>query len=153
METVPAGKYIADVLVPEDQRADFKDWFEILFQPDHALGFEDVINLPQYFAHSQKRRISLVYRPILRRDGSLMSVVVIATDQTEESAAREAQARHQQNYAEMICRIFKERNKFYATLAHLSGFLEATNSLSLTLNDSAPLLRQLHTLKASVKTV
>ncbi len=152
LETVPAGKKIVDVLcVPEEQRTDFQDWFEILFQPDHALGFEDVIRFfPQFFPHSQNRRVSLVYRPIYRRDGPLINVVVIATDQTEEYAAREA-AKRQQAYADMICRIFRERNKFHTTLDHLREFLDETGKRKQTLRDAPAILRQLHTMKATIK--
>jgi signal transduction histidine kinase len=152
LEAVPAGKPIAEVLhVPKAQRTDFKEWFDILFQPDHALGFDDVIKfMPAFFAHSQGRRISLVYRPIYRRDGPLINVVVIATDQTEEYAAREA-AKKQQAYADMICRIFRERNKFHKTLENLREFLDSASSAKLTLNEAPSLLRQLHTLKATIK--
>lgn len=152
LEIVPSGKHITDVLqVPEEQRHDFQDWLEILFQPDHALGFDDVTRfLPSFFPHSQGRRVILVYRPIYHKSGPLMSVVVIATDQTEEYEARQA-AKRQQSYADMICRIFKERNKYHTTLAHLREFLEAANTPTLGLRDGAPLLRQLHTLKATVK--
>ncbi len=152
LETVPSAKKITDVLrVPEEQRSDFQDWFDILFQPDHALGFEDVIRFfPSFFPHSQNRRVSLVYRPIYRRDGALVSVVVIATDQTEEYAAREA-VKRQEAYADMICRIFRERNKFHATMDHLRQFLEETGKRPQTLQDASTILRQLHTLKATVK--
>ncbi|NTU76407.1 MAG: hypothetical protein HGA90_01085 [Alphaproteobacteria bacterium] len=94
--------------------------------------------------------MSLQYRPIRQRDGALLEVVVIATDQTEEYAARQI-ARQQQNFAEMICRIFKERNQFHATLAHLREFLEEANTLPADQSGATSLLRQLHTLKASVK--
>jgi two-component system chemotaxis sensor kinase CheA len=152
LETVPAGKNIADVLrVPEAQRADFQDWYGILFQADHALGFDDAVKfLPQYFPHSQQRCVTLVYRPIHRLGGQLANVVVIATDQTEEYEARQ-QAKRQQIFAEMICRIFKERNLFHTMLAHLREFLDATNSPSLGQREVTQLLRQLHTLKATVK--
>lgn len=152
LETAPAGKLIADVLrISGEHRADFQDWFDILFQPDHALGFEDVVKfLPQFFPHSQNRRISLVYRPIYKKEGPLNKVVVIATDQTEEYAAREA-AKRQQAYAEMICRIFRERNKFHATLEHLREFLDATGASKPAWQDAPALLRQLHTLKATIK--
>lgn len=152
LETIPSGKTIADVLrVPEEQRADFHDWFEILFQPDHALGFEDVVRfLPQFFPHSQNRRISLVYKPIHHRDGPLIDVVVIATDQTEEYEAREA-AKKQEAYADMICRIFRERNKFHTLLDHLREFLDATGASKPSLNDAPRILREIHTMKATVK--
>jgi two-component system chemotaxis sensor kinase CheA len=152
LETVPANKPIADVLrIPQDQRSDFADWLDILYQPDHALGFDDVVNfLPKIFPHSRDRRVTLVYRPIRARDKSLVKVVVIATDQTEEYAARQ-QAKRQQNFAEMICCIFKDRNQFYATLASLRAFLEEAQSPAVSFAEASQLLRQLHTLKATVK--
>src|SRR6185437_15143737 len=63
LETRPNGRNIMDVLrVPEEGRSDFKDWLEVLFMPNHALGFQDVVNfLPQFFPHTEDRRISLVY--------------------------------------------------------------------------------------------
>ena len=76
---------------PKNSTADFKDWLDILFMPNHALGFDDVVKfLPQFFPHSQGRRISLMYRPIHdpgRRPAAHVSL--IATDQTEEYEAQE----------------------------------------------------------------
>lgn len=125
LETVPGGKNIMQVLrIPADQHADFKDWLDILFMPNHALGFDDVVKfLPQFFSHSQGRRISLMYRPIRDPHGALLRMVTIATDRTEEHEAQ-TRAQKQQNYADMICRIFKERNQFLATITHLRRFLE-----------------------------
>ncbi len=110
LEIVPVGKNVADVLrIPQNQRDDFKDWLEILFMPHHALGFDDVVKfLPQFYPHSQGRRISLMYRPIRDAKDQLTHMVVIATDQTEEYEAQQ-RAQQQQNYADMICRIFKNR--------------------------------------------
>jgi two-component system chemotaxis sensor kinase CheA len=147
----PSGKNIMDVLrVPEEGRADFKGWLDILFLPDHALGFPDVINfLPQFFFHPQKRRITLVYKPIYLKSRVLGRVVLIATDITEEYEAQEL-AKQRQEYADMICRIFRERNQFLATITHVRTFLEQA-CLPITRANSAPLLRLLHTLKAAVK--
>ncbi len=152
LETVPADKSVVDVLhIPEAQRVDFKDWMDVLFMPNHALGFDDVIAfMPQFFPHSQGRRISLMYRPIRAKDGSLMQVVVIATDQTEEYEAQQ-RAKQQQNFANMICRIFRERNQFRATLTQLREFLEAAEGPKVKREEAAPILRSLHTLKATVK--
>jgi len=152
LESVPADKNIQDVLrIPENQRGDFKDWMDILYMPNHALGFDDVIKfMPQYFPHTQDRRVSLVYKPIYARAGTLYQVVLIATDQTEEYAAQQ-RVKQQQNFAEMICRIFKERNQFRATLAHVREFLDLADKPDLKREDSAPQLRSLHTLKAAVK--
>ena len=152
LETVPAGKNIQEVLrIPPEQKVDFQDWLNILFQPDHALGFSDVVQfLPPFFPHSYQRRVSLVYRPIYGRDEHLMSVVVIATDQTDEYAAQQ-NAKQQQAFAEMICRIFRGRNQFHSTLAHVRVFLDAAGAAKVGLKDADTLLRQLHTLKAAVK--
>ncbi len=152
LETIPADRHIADVLgTPDEGRADFLEWLNVLFQPDHALGFDDVVKfLPQQFPHSQKRHVTLVYRPIYGKNGELFSVVLIATDQTEEQEAQQ-NALRQQAFAEMICRIFKERNQFRATLAHLRVFLNEAGTRTVGVKNSAALLRQLHTLKATVR--
>lgn len=152
LETVPAKKHITDVLrVSQEMRGDFEDWFTILFQPEHALGFDDVVKfLPSFFSHSQQRRVSLVYRLIHNKAGALTSVVVIATDQTEEYAAQQA-AQKQQDYAAMICSIFKERNQFHATLAHVREFLDLADGPDVGRKDAPELLRRLHTLKATVR--
>lgn len=152
LETVPAGRDVAEVLrVPEAERSDFKDWLDILYKNDHALNFEDVIRFfPTHFPHSQGRRIILEYKPVLGQQDEIVRIVVIATDQTQEYAARQT-AERQQNFAEMICRIFKDRNQFQTTLAHLREFLEDAGRPEVRLADSSLLLRRLHTLKAAVK--
>ncbi|MDD3370754.1 MAG: ATP-binding protein [Alphaproteobacteria bacterium] len=149
--TEPGGKDIMDVLrVTEEARADFKGWLDILFLPDHALGFPDVVNfLPQLFAHPRKRRITLDYKPIYSRGHVLARVVLIATDVTEEYEAQEL-AKQRQEYADMICRIFRERNQFLATITHIRTFLEMSGAPDAYENKTA-VLRLLHTLKASVK--
>jgi two-component system chemotaxis sensor kinase CheA len=151
LETIPAQKNIVDVLrVPEEGRSDFKDWLEVLFMPDHALGFYDVVNfLPQLFFHSGDRRVTLMYRPIYSKPRVLSRVVVIATDQTEEYEAQEL-AKQRQDYADMICRIFRERNQFLATITHVRKFLDEA-SIPVARKNSESLLRLLHTLKAAVK--
>lgn len=151
LEAVPASKNILDVLrIEKEQREDFQDWMGILYEPNHALGFDDVIKfMPQFFPHSQGRRISLMYRPIRAKDGTLMQVVVIATDQTDEFEAHQ-RAKQQQDYADMICRIFKERNTFLATITHVRKVIEMAKE-PVRRDNAAPLLRMLHTLKAAVK--
>jgi two-component system chemotaxis sensor kinase CheA len=150
-ETIPANKDIRTVLhIPDAHMKEFDEWLEVLFMPNHALGFDDVAKFfPTSFSHSQGRHVALMYRPIRDRDGNLLRVVVIATDQTEEFEAQE-RAQQQQVYADMICRIFKERNQFMATLTHIRKFLDAAKE-PIHRHESAPLLRSLHTLKAAVK--
>ena len=151
LEAEPSGKNIMDILrVPEETRSDFKDWLDVLFMPDHALGFQDVVNfLPQFFPHSERRRITLLYKPIYLKPHILARVVLIATDETEEHAAQEL-AKQRQEYADMICRIFRERNQFLTTITHVRTFLEQA-VVPVTREGSIPLMRLLHTLKAAVK--
>jgi two-component system, chemotaxis family, sensor kinase CheA len=152
LECAPAGRNIVDVLrLTEEQRSDFKDWVEMLFVPNHALSFDDVIRfLPQVYSHSGGgRHIALMYRPLCGRNGQLLNVVLIATDQTEEAEAH-LRARVQQVYVSMICRIFKERNQFLATITHLRKFVDESK-IPVKRADSASILRLLHTLKAAAK--
>jgi two-component system chemotaxis sensor kinase CheA len=152
LEGSPAGKNIVDVLrLTNEQKNDFKDWVEMLFAPNHALGFDDVIKfLPQLFSHSSGgRHISLLYRPLYDGKGQMLSVVLIVTDQTEEEEAQ-LRARLQQVYVNMICRIFKERNQFLATITHLRKFVEESK-IPTKRAESSSILRLLHTLKAAAK--
>lgn len=150
-ETTPAGKHILEVLrVPVDKRPDYQEWLDVLFMGDHAVGFSDVVTFfPSMVAHTGGRHISLVYRPIYTERNALSRVVVIATDNTEAVAAQ-IRAEKQQEFADMICRIFRERNQFLATVTHIRRFLEES-ALPVKLEDTSSLLRLLHTLKAAVK--
>ncbi|MDP9127670.1 MAG: Hpt domain-containing protein, partial [Pseudomonadota bacterium] len=151
LETIPAGKNVMDILkIPDDQRADFKDWMDIMFMPNHALGFDDVVKfMPSFYPHTKGWRINLMYRAIRTKDGTLANVVMIATDQTEEFESRK-RIEQQRDYADMICRIFKERNQFLATITHVRKFIDEA-SRPVRREDASPLLRSLHTLKAAVK--
>lgn len=152
LEANPAGKNIVDVLqLTEEQKSDFNDWVDMLFTPSHALTFEDVVKfLPQTFQHSSKgRHIALMYRPVPDKNGQLSSIILIATDLTEETEAQ-LRARMQQSYVDMICRIFKERNQFMTTITHLRNFINESRT-TVKRDESASVLRLLHTLKASAK--
>lgn len=152
LEGVPAGRHIADALsVPQDSREDFVGWLEVLYDPTHALGFDDAVRfLPQTFPHSVKRNICLEYKPIRNEQGALVNVVVIVTDRTEETEAQ-ALAEQRQQFANMICKIFKERNQFITTIGHVREFIAYTGSGQVSLKDMPDLMRQLHTLKGAVR--
>lgn len=152
LESMPAGKNIAEVLrLGGEQKNDFMDWLEMLFAPDHALSFDDVAKfLPQNYRHSiNARHVGLFYRPVHDKSGKLLSVVMIATDQTEEAEAQR-RARMQQNFVTMISTIFKERGQFMVTLTHLRKFI-AESKIPIKQDDGASILRLLHTLKAASK--
>lgn len=152
LQVVPAERNIADVLhVPPQSRDDFRGWIEVLFDPTHALGFEDAIRfLPQSYAHPSGRNIALSYKPIRSVQNTLTNVVVIITDRTEETAAQKL-AEERQNFANMICRIFKERNQFITTISHIREFIALAGRGDVGIKDIPLLMRQLHTLKAAVR--
>lgn len=152
LEGAPAGKDITDFLrLGAEQKSDFKDWLGMLFVPNHALSFEDVAKfLPQTFPHQDKRRrIELLYKPVHNSSGELMSIVLIATDQTEEIEAS-LRTDQQQNYINMICSVFRERNQFMTTITHLRKFIEESK-VPAKVDDPSSVLRLLHTLKAACK--
>lgn len=150
LEAVPSGRHLFDILKIEEQdRSSLKEWLEVLFLQGHAVGFDDIVGFfPSYYPHSQGRRVALSYRPIRNKDGAMTGVIVMATDETEEYAAQ-LRAESQQSYADMICRIFKERNQFRVTVAHARKFIE--EGRGYTGGDTEGLMRSLHTLKAAVK--
>ncbi len=152
LETAPAGRNLADVLrMPQQTREDFMGWIEVLFDPTHALGFDDAIRfLPQTFPHAGGRDIALAYKPIVNNQNHLTHIVLIATDRTEETEAQ-ALAEQRQQFANMICKIFKERNQFITTISHIREFIAFTARVDLSLADIPDMLRQLHTLKAAVR--
>ncbi|MGE0109776.1 MAG: ATP-binding protein [Bdellovibrionales bacterium] len=153
LETVPAGQNIADVLrIQKENQENFKDWLDVLYQPGgHALGFEDIIRFfPETVPHSLGRRVLLEYKPLFDKNNKLTDIVLIATDVTEEHAAKQ-RAEKQQNYAEMICRIFQDQNQFRSTLAFARDFIDKTAHLSERTLKAPALLRELHTMKASLK--
>lgn len=152
LETSPAGKTLASVLrVPENAVEDFQGWIDVLFDPTHALGFDDAVRfLPDSFPHGQGKKITLMYRPIRDKREKLVDVVVIATDRSGEVAAQELAERRQQ-FAEMICKISRERNQFMTTIAHIRDFLRDSGRSEVGLDDAAGVMRQLHTIKGAVR--
>ncbi len=149
-EVIPAGLPVADVLrVAEDQRPDFNDWIHVLFRPEHALSFEDVVKfLPSTLRDTEGRHIALVYRPIHDLGDFLEGVVVIATDQTAHVEAQKTLEK-QQVFAVMVRRIFDDRNGFAATVAHLRAL--AIASPRVTREERTEFLRHLHTIKANAR--
>ncbi|MBI1273156.1 MAG: hypothetical protein GC131_03605 [Alphaproteobacteria bacterium] len=152
LEGSPSGRPIHQVLrVPEGNKEDFYSWIEVLFDATHALGFDDAVKfLPDSYPHSAGKNVNLLYRPIRDRAERLVSVVVIATDRSEEVAAQE-RARKQQQFASMICKIFQERNQFITTIAHIREFMAQITKPGLTRDNLSDVLRQLHTMKGAVR--
>ena len=55
LETLPAGKNVIDILrISDEQRSDFKEWMDIMFMPNHALGFDDVVKFMPVLLSAQQ---------------------------------------------------------------------------------------------------
>lgn len=152
LNIVPAGKPVHDVLhVASEQKADFYSWIDVMYDPMHALGFDDAVRfLPDEVPNNTNRVVKLTYRPIRDKNSKLLSVVVIATDRTEEMESVKL-AKEQQEFAEMICKIFIERNQFNATVEMVREFITIARKPNNVLSDAPAILRHLHTLKSGLR--
>jgi len=144
IECMPAGKKVWDV-VPHPGKEPEKLWTALFME---TLPFEDLVGLcPSSFKHSQDRHVTLNYNFIRGEDGSIESIVLVATDRTSEVQAMQA-AERERNYANMVVRISKNKKQF-AVFTKLSKDL-----LSETLSESQKeqpdydlLFRLVHTIK------
>lgn len=111
LECEPGNMHIADVLkVPEEQREDFENWINILF--DQLLDFEEAIPLgPSEFPNNNNRTISIRYEPIKNDADELLSVLVVAQDITDfEQISRQAVEKAEES--EVIARLIKQKESF-----------------------------------------
>lgn len=144
-----AGKNIADLLgVPTETRKDFFEWIDVLFMPDHAMGFDDAVRfLPDGLNHPDGRSVMLAYRPIRGRDGFLSRIVLIATDKTEEIEAQK-RAGAERLFAAMICAIFAERQSFALTMAEMKILIDRLSRPDAAIL-SSDFFRDVHTMKGA----
>lgn len=101
LEGRPNLKPIKDVLkVSAAESTAFDKWIRALF--NQQLAFADVAPLgPKKFKHSQGLEISLSYYPMYDEAKKLKSVVVVASDRTQE-IRNQVQAREKEKHANFI---------------------------------------------------
>lgn len=113
LDAVPAGMNIMDILrIPESKRASFADWCEMLF--DERLDFEDLAIVgPKRFEHLARpdKHISLEFKPVRGADGQIELTLMIATDRSDEVAARR-RAEDSSSFANMVIMLIKDRAQF-----------------------------------------
>lgn len=113
LDTVPPGKNIMDILhIPEAKRGSFKDWCEMLF--DERLDFEDMAMIgPKRFDHSARpdKHISLEFKPVRGSGGAIELILMIATDRSDEVAAKR-RADDSASFANMVIMLIKDRAQF-----------------------------------------
>ncbi len=147
----PAGRPIWEALRVEDPRsmARLKTWVELLFASDG--DFEDIVALgPKTVPHPDGLYITLVYFPIRDPEsGRIRTLVVVATDQTEERNAR-ARADREFAYSQAILRIIKNRGRFSEFIRDARvTFTRAAEEASKPKLDIHTLFRLMHTFKSA----
>jgi len=111
LEGDPSYKPVWTVLkIREDKIEDFKNWVKMLFP--EPLPFTDMIEIaPKTFEHEAGRHITLEYFPVRNPEKKLTSIVLVATDKTEELEAT-LLAKREGASAKRVLRIIKNRDQF-----------------------------------------
>lgn len=148
LEGSPVGKPVSEVLkLDKSAEARLQALMEIVFDPARtAMSFEDLISLaPPWYPHSEGRKIALAYKPMYKNADDIRSILVIASDVTQEIAVQEA-IHAQEVRAMRILRLVRERQGF-------RRFIDSLKRLAALLPESTPsmLSHDLHTLKGNAR--
>jgi two-component system chemotaxis sensor kinase CheA len=144
----PKGKKIWDVLRCSESEKQTNDlWLGLLFRGQH--DFYSLRSLgPHRYVSSSGAIIQLEYFPVAP-NGPLVSVVMVATDVTEELTAKE-QAVRDRSQATMIVKMARHSSAFIRFNATLTDFLSRAPALLDDIdNGSEVILRDLHTMKGT----
>lgn len=166
-EMPPPYMWIQDILRVENKdKETFKMWIGHLF--NETIPFDSVKDLgPRQIQTLSNKKVFLDYFPIRNDDKKITSVVLVATDKTDEMRAR-AEADKERNYVRMVLRISRNRRQFMTFLKDardlIAGLGSGINALKADLASSgnqfvldytgplAYFLRALHTLKGGAAT-
>lgn len=166
-ETPPPFVWLQDVLrVEESERETFKVWLGHLFS--ETIPFESVKDLGvKKLPTTTDRHIEIDYSPIRGEDQKITSVVLVATDKTQEMRAK-LDADRERNFVKMVTRITRNRRQFLTFIKDAkqliaglgAGLADLKADLGKSGNDyvvdyAGPLavfLRALHTLKGGAST-
>ena len=148
LQTDPANRHVADVLnLPATKRSTFQASIDMIFKGKMALGFSEFIPLaPKSYANTDGLSVDLDYRPIWNANGSLESILLVATDHTKEKEAQNI-IKENEIAAARIMRIFHSRNDFIRFVKSFDSFLVNADAL-----EPKQLLRDVHTLKGIADT-
>lgn len=147
LETIPAGRPVADVLrLDPERKARFTSLLRLAFGGGHAMAFGEIMRFaPSIFPHARGRHIRIDYKPEQDQQGKLAHVVVIVTDMTEQIRAQ-ALAEERKAAFEAVERALRDRQSFGMYMRHVAEF---TSLLTKVTGDTeASLRREAHTLKA-----
>lgn len=144
----PKGKKIWDVLRCTDKEKQTNElWLGLLFKGQH--DFYSLRSLgPHRYLNGRGAIIQLEYFPVAP-NGQLVSVVMVATDVTEELLAKE-QAVRDRSQAAMIVKMARHSSAFIRFNATLTDFVARAPALLDDLeNGGDVILRDLHTMKGT----
>jgi len=148
LETVPSGKPIGDVLrLNAEKNKALMSLLALVFGGSHAMKPEEVLRFaPKTYAHSAGRIIELDYK-VSRKDegGTVESIIVIATDVTQERRAMDL-AEERKALFESMERALRDRRSFGSFMRHVDDMASALDQTG-TDQDWTLLLREIHTLK------
>lgn len=145
LEKDPANRPVTEVLgFDEKQTSSFLSLMELVFDPEQtALSFEELMNLaPQEYKHSQNRVVSLAYKPMHNAAGAVNNALLIATDITEEVAAK-TRSKHQEAQVMRLLRVAQNKDSFTRYLRNCSAIVAQLTDVQSLEN----MKRDLHTLK------
>ncbi len=166
-EMPPPYIWIQDLLRIENKELDtFKMWLNHLFS--ETIPFDSVKDLgPRKLTSVSNRHVNLDYFPIRNDDKKITSIVMVATDKTDEIRAKE-EADKERNYVRMVLRISRNRRQFLTFLKDarelIDGLGKGVSDLKIELVNSGnqfvldysrqlgTFLRALHTLKGGAAT-
>lgn len=148
----PSGLHVSEVLaVASEQRQTFNEWIQLIFE--ELIDFEDLIAVgPKFFPSHVGKIVTLEYKPVHNSEGRLEMIVVIATDRTAETRARE-EALKMQSFAILVVNILKDRNRFRRFIAAARQIFQETyvaiGQSELSVENLGQVKRHLHTLKGA----
>ena len=153
LEKSPYQQKIWDVLsLDETEIVTFKKWTDAMFS--QLMPFEDLKPLgPEYYAHSQGRRIALDYFPLLNwsssHDQQIQGVVLVASDITDLRAAQERAAKEAKSAQFILSLVQKqsEIGRFVSDAQKMISQIRDVATSNQLAENSESLLRWVHTLK------
>lgn len=145
--TSPNGKSAVDLLGLNDiERETFKKWVDAVFE--EMLSFDDLAPLGPAKLTRNARHFALDFHPMRGEQKSLVGVVLVATDKTDEINARK-EAERERSYAKRVVQIVQHRQQFRMFAAEASRICdEMAEGFAASRDlDGDEIARNLHTVK------
>ena len=147
----PSGQKVSEFLkCPADEAQATDRLLEFMFQGNGlAVSPEELLALfPQKYTHSNDLSVSLSYRPIYYNNGSVQSVLVVATDHSAEEAALHL-LDNREHEALRVLRISGNRNLFIQFYRSITDYCDSLNTPAFDWTSLKKIKLDIHTLKGN----